>query len=82
MVGTPTARIDDALTREARAGTTHQLFFANGVDRPTGNPGTEKIQGAQRFRTADAISGRAVLTLMDIRQLCVWRPKKPSTIPV
>ena len=65
MVVAAAARVDDdPLTGQARAGAPDQLLLADGVQRSAGDPGTQKVQGAQRFRAADPVGGHAVLALV------------------
>src|ERR1700722_12582999 len=47
-----------------RPGSTDQFLFTDRMQRATGYPGTEKVQGAQRFRAADAVGVEPVLTLV------------------
>ena len=59
------ARIDDdPLAGQPRPGAANQLLFADGVWRAAGDPGTQKVQGAQRFWAADAVGIQAVLALV------------------
>ena len=72
MIVAATAGVDDdPLTRQPWPGAANQLLFADGVRRAAGNPRTQKVQGAQRFRTTDPVGIKSVLPL--VRHQCIVR---------
>ena len=59
------ARIDDdPLAGQPRTGAADQLLLADRVRGAAGDPRAEEVQGAQRFRAADAVGIQPVLALV------------------
>ena len=56
-------------------GAADQLLLADGVRRAAGDPGTEKVQGAQRLRAADAVRVQAVLPLIGHQPVVGLQPE-------
>ena len=76
VVGAAAARIDDdALTGQARPGAADQLLLADRVNRATRDPGTQKVQGAQRFWAADAVGRHSVLALIRHQRVVGLQPE-------
>ena len=65
VVGATAARVDDdPLARQPGTGQPNMFFLTDGMQRTACHPRAEKIQGAQRFRAADAVRGESVLPLV------------------
>ena len=76
VIAAAAARIDDdPLARQPRARAAHQLLLADRVRRAAGDPRTEKVQGAQRFRAADAVRVQPVLTLVGHQRVVGVQPE-------
>ena len=56
-------------------GASDQLLLADGVDGAAGDPGAEKVQGAQRLRSADAVGVQAVLPLIGHQRVVGLQPE-------